>query len=86
MYYSADIGLDHNKLAGRKPNDGRIARAIKEAQERERREYIQRKKDHELFCQRMDHVGHVMHQGFKAAHGLASKAHAELCRRLQEKK
>lgn len=79
MYYSADIGLDHNKLAGRKPNDGRIARALKEAQERERRERIQRKKDADLFCQRINHIGHVMHQGFQ-------KVHAELCRRLQEKK
>ena len=78
MYYSADIGLDHNKPVGRKSNDGKIARLIKEAQERERKEREKRKKNTELFCQRMNQVGHVMHQGFK-------KVHAELCRRMAKK-
>jgi len=85
LYYYGGA-LDRNKLPGVKQNDGTLAKRIERAAERrreqERRDRARRKREQELLCQRVEHVGKMVGHGIKVAHEAAIKAHAELCRRM----
>lgn len=83
-YYSATAALDRNKLATVKRNDGAIAKHIARAAEQRRREREKQKRNQEVFCQRVEHVGKLVGHGVKAAQDVAMKAHAEVCRRMQK--